>query len=237
VTGPGTLHWIRPEDPPDAFPDPRRALRDPDGLLAVGGDLAPERLLAAYARGIFPWFEAGQPILWWSPDPRAVLRPDELRVSASLRKTLRRGHFLVTFDEAFAAVVAACAAPRARQRGTWLTPDMQAAYMRLHEDRFAHSVEVWREGQLAGGLYGVALGRAFFGESMFSRERDASKVALVHLVAEARRRGIELIDCQVHTPHLASLGSRTLPRARFLDLVQRLIGGAQPASWRCDAIA
>lgn len=237
MTGPGTLHWIRPEDPPYAFPDPRRALRDPDGLLAVGGDLSSERLIAAYRRGIFPWFEAGQPILWWSPDPRAVLVPDELRISTSLRKTLRRGHFRVTFDEAFAAVVAACAEPRARQRGTWLTPEMQSAYTRLHAQGYAHSVEVWQEGDLAGGLYGVALGRAFFGESMFSRRRDASKVALVHLVEEARRRGIELIDCQVHTPHLSSLGSRTLPRERFLNLVQRLSEDAKPASWRCGAIA
>jgi leucyl/phenylalanyl-tRNA--protein transferase len=186
MTGPGALHWIRPDDPPDAFPDPQRALHEPDGLLAVGGDLSPERLLAAYRRGIFPWYEAGQPILWWSPDPRAVLLPDELKVSTSLRKALRSRDVEVTLDRAFADVISGCAAPRPRQRGTWLTPDMQRAYARLHELGYAHSVEVWEDGTLAGGLYGVALGRVFFGESMFSRLRDASKVALVHLVAETR---------------------------------------------------
>jgi leucyl/phenylalanyl-tRNA---protein transferase len=235
VTGPGALHWIRTDDPPDAFPDPRRALREPDGLLAVGGDLTPARLLAAYRRGIFPWYEAGQPILWWSPDPRAVLLPAELKVSASLRKTLRAGALRVTFDTAFARVMSGCAAPRPHQRGTWLTPQMQQAYARLHALGYAHSVETWHEGELAGGLYGVALGRVFFGESMYSARRDASKVALCHLVAAARTRGCELIDCQVHSAHLASLGSRTMPRHEFLEWIEHLSRDAQPQSWR-DAV-
>jgi len=233
MTGPGALHWIRADDPPDAFPDPRRALREPDGLLAVGGDLAPERLLAAYRRGIFPWFEAGQPVLWWSPDPRAVLRPDELKVSASLRKSLRSTRLEITLDSAFDAVIRGCAQPRPRQRGTWLTDDMASAYERLHALGHAHSVEVWRDGGLVGGLYGVAIGRVFFGESMFSRVRDASKVALCHLVSEVRARGFELIDCQVHSPHLASLGARTLPRLEFLRLVERLCSDSvQCRPWR-----
>ena len=231
MRGPGALHWIRPDDPPDAFPDPQRALREPDGLLAVGGDLAPARLLAAYRRGIFPWYESGQPILWWSPDPRAILVPDELRISTSLRKTLRIHGLGVTLDSAFAAVVRGCAAPRARQRGTWLTQEMQAAYGRLHDMGYAHSIEVWDGDTLAGGLYGVALGRVFFGESMFSRVRDASKIALVRLASEARVRGIELIDCQVHSQHLASLGSRSMSRQEFLRLLERLCEDAHPASW------
>jgi leucyl/phenylalanyl-tRNA--protein transferase len=233
MKGPGALHWIRPDDPPDAFPDPRRALHEPDGLLAVGGDLSPARLLAAYERGIFPWYETGQPILWWSPDPRAVLVPGELKISTSLRKTLRAGRLHVTLDSAFAGVVGGCAGPRTHQRGTWLTPDMRHAYERLHEMGYAHSIEVWNEDEsaLAGGLYGVALGRVFFGESMFSRVRDASKVALVRLVDEARTRGFELIDCQVHSQHLASLGSRTMSRHEFLRLLDRLCDEAHPGSW------
>jgi leucyl/phenylalanyl-tRNA--protein transferase len=231
MKGPGALHWIRPGDPPDAFPDPQRALHEPDGLLAVGGDLEPARLLAAYRRGIFPWYEAGQPILWWSPDPRAVLLPDELRVSTSLRKTLRTGRLRVTLDVAFAEVVSACAAPRVHQRGTWLTAEMQHAYIRLHEMGYAHSVEAWSGDALAGGLYGVTLGRVFFGESMFSRLRDASKVALVRLVEEARARGIHLIDCQVQSHHLETLGSRTMSRQEFLRLLDRLCADAQPGSW------
>jgi leucyl/phenylalanyl-tRNA--protein transferase len=231
MRGPGALHWIRPDDAPDAFPDPRRALHEPDGLLAVGGDLAPVRLLAAYRRGIFPWYEAGQPILWWSPDPRAILVPDELRISTSLRKTLRAGHLRVTLDAAFADVVSGCAAPRAHQRGTWLTTEMQHAYVRLHEMGYAHSVEVWSGDVLAGGLYGIALGRVFFGESMFSQVRDASKVALVRLVDEARARGAELIDCQVQSRHLESLGSRTMSRQEFLRLLERLCDDAHPGSW------
>jgi leucyl/phenylalanyl-tRNA--protein transferase len=231
MTGPGALHWIRPDDPPDTFPDPQRALHEPDGLLAVGGDLGPERLLAAYRRGIFPWYEPGQPILWWSPDPRAVLLPDELKISGSLRKALRSGRIDVTFDRRFGEVIRGCAEPRPHQRGTWLTADMLSAYDRLHDLGHAHSVEVWRDDALVGGLYGVAIGRAFFGESMFSRQRDASKIALCHLVTEIRARAFELIDCQVHSAHLASLGCRTMPRRDFLSLLDRLCGDPQPGSW------
>ena len=231
MTGPGALHWIRPDDPPDAFPDPQRALHEPDGLLAVGGDLTPERLLAAYRRGIFPWYEAGQPILWWSPDPRAVLLPDDLHVSGSLRKALRSKDINVTFDRCFAQVIRGCAEPRPHQRGTWLTTEMLSAYERLHGLGHAHSVEVWDDGALAGGLYGVAIGRVFFGESMFSRRRDASKVALCHLVKEISVRGFELIDCQVHSAHLSSLGCRTMPRRQFLSLLGRLCSDPQPCSW------
>src|SRR5579872_5132638 len=177
------LAWIRPEDAPDRFPDAGTALRDPDGLLAVGGDLSAPRLLYAYRHGIFPWYHGDQPILWWSPDPRAVLFTDEFHLSASLRKRLRHGGFRLSFDTAFEQVVAACAAPRPNQPegGTWITPEMQAAYTRLQEMGYAHSVEVWMDGELAGGLYGIAMGTVFFGESMFSRRRDASKIALACL--------------------------------------------------------
>jgi leucyl/phenylalanyl-tRNA--protein transferase len=197
------------------FPDPRAA--DADGLLAYGGDLAAERLLAAYAQGIFPWYEA-DPILWFSPDPRMVLRPADLRVTRSLRKTLARGRFEVKFDSDFAAVVRACAAiPRPGQEGTWITPDMIAAYCRLHELGFAHSCEAWQDGELVGGAYGVSLGAAFFGESMFASRPDASKVAFVHLVRQLEAWDFSFLDCQVHTEHLASFGALMWQRDRFLD--------------------
>lgn len=226
---------LRPGDPPDAFPDPALAAVRPNGLLAVGGDLAPARLLAAYARGIFPWYEAGQPILWWSPDPRAILLPGRLHVSRSLRRTLRRNRFRVSVDLAFGEVIAACADTR-RSSGTWITNDMQAAYRRLHELGHAHAIEVWQDSELVGGVYGVVLGRVFFGESMFSLATDASKVALVRLAHLARSHGLELIDCQVPNPHLASLGSELMPRREFLERLQRLTPEAGPCrSWRHDA--
>jgi len=203
--------------PTAPFPDPALAETEPNGLLAVGGDLSPQRLRNAYRLGIFPWFSAGQPILWWSPDPRLVLFPDRLRISRSLRKTLRRGAFTVSLDRAFGAVIRACAAPRADADGTWIVPEMARAYQRLHSLGLAHSAEVWRDGELVGGLYGVAIGRAFFGESMFSRASDASKVALAHLVRCSAAWGFALIDCQVYTPHLASLGAVEIPRAEFLQ--------------------
>lgn len=202
------------------FPDPATAETDPDGLLAVGGDLSPQRLVNAYRQGIFPWYSPGQPILWWSPDPRMVLFPDELHVSRSLRKVLRQGRFEVTFDRAFEAVIQCCAAPRGPGEGTWLTPEMIRAYIRLHEQGIAHSVESWLEGELVGGLYGIQLGSLFFGESMFSRASNASKVAFVQLVQSLQALGCPLVDCQVHTPHLESLGATMIPRARFLELVQ-----------------
>ncbi len=198
-----------------AFPHPEDS--DPSGLLAIGGDLLPARLLLAYASGIFPWYSDGQPILWHSPDPRAVLLPSALHVSRSLRKSLRRGRFEVRLDTAFDGVVAHCArVPRGLGEGTWITREMRAAYGRLHDEGFAHSAETWAEGRLVGGLYGVSLGSAFFGESMFALETDASKVAFVVLVRQLERWGFQLVDCQMETPHLARFGAEPWPRARFL---------------------
>jgi len=211
------IPWLRGNAP---FPPVEKALKSPNGLLCAGGDLSPERLVDAYSRGIFPWFSEGDPILWWSPDPRMVLFPEELKVSRSLRKKVERGVFETRFDTAFDDVIANCAAPRAGQSGTWIVPEMVAAYTALHELGFAHSVESWRDGELAGGLYGVWLGRVFFGESMFSREPDASKVALVRLVERLRAQGCELIDCQQATAHLASLGAREIRRKEFARRVQ-----------------
>ena len=219
-----TITWLSPQDDPEWFPPLEQSLDDPPGLLAAGGDLAPPRLLAAYRRGIFPWYSPGQPVLWWSPDPRAVLFPDEFRCSRSLRKTLRNGGFSVTIDEEFAAIVDACAAPRPHSAGTWITSEMRAAYLALYRLGFAHSVEVRNAGKLAGGLYGVRLGSVFFGESMFSRERDGSKVALAHLVEVCRRHHIEVIDCQLSSAHLESLGARIIPRMQFQALLAKHIG-------------
>jgi len=216
------------------FPDPSES--ESDGLLAVGGDLSPERLLTAYASGIFPWYSEGQPVLWYSPDPRAVLRPAELRLSRSLRKTLRRGRFEVRLDTAFEAVVRACAqAPRRGVPGTWITRDMQAAYARLHALGFAHSAEAWAGEQLVGGLYGVSLGAAFFGESMFSLQADASKVALTLLVRQLERWGFDFVDCQIPSPHLARLGVARWPRARFLEALADALGRpTRTGRWRLD---
>lgn len=223
-------------DPDEPFPPVDCALRDPNGLLAAGADLSPARLIDAYARGIFPWFGDDDPLLWWSPDPRMVLKIDELRVSRSLRRVIRSGRFVVTLDTAFAEVMAGCAQPRREQDGTWITAEMTEAYERLALLGFAHSVEAWADGVLAGGLYGVAVGRMFFGESMFTRISDASKVAFVHLVRQLERWDIPLIDCQMSTPHLASLGAREVPRAEFLREVERLVRQpGVPAPWRFDA--
>lgn len=201
------------------FPRPDRA--DPSGLLAVGGDLSVDRLVKAYEQGIFPWYVAGQPILWWSPDPRCVLETTALHVSRSLRNRLRKNGFEIRFDTAFADVVQACAAtPRRDQDGTWITEEMDAAYNQLHEHGYAHSVETWADDRLVGGLYGVFLGRVFFGESMFSRMPDASKAAMVALVDFLRKREVELIDCQVTSEHLLTLGAREIPRAEFLRRVE-----------------
>lgn len=217
----GVIPLLGPHDP---FPPVSKALRSPNGLLCAGADLSPARLLDAYSRGIFPWFSEGEPILWWSPHPRMVLFPAELKVSRSLRKAVAKGIFETRFDTAFAEVMRACAEPRDGQAGTWIVPDMVAAYTRLHELGFAHSVESWRDGRLAGGLYGILLGRVFFGESMFSRETDASKVALVKLVARLEALGVGLVDCQQATRHLASLGAREIPRREF---AQRLAESIQ----------
>jgi leucyl/phenylalanyl-tRNA--protein transferase len=200
------------------FPPVEHAAKN--GLLAVGGDLSPERLLAAYREGIFPWYGDGDPILWWSPDPRFVLLPDELRISRSMRQFLKKGILRITFDQAFREVIAACRKPRPGQDGSWITPEIRKAYGVLHDLGFAHSVEVWREGELVGGLYGVSLGRAFFGESMFSAIPNASKTALIALVPRLKERGFDLIDCQVETAHLAGLGARPIPRREFCVLLK-----------------
>jgi leucyl/phenylalanyl-tRNA--protein transferase len=204
------------------FPPPERAPRD--GPLAVGGDLRPERLLLAYSLGIFPWYSEGQPIMWHSPDPRMVLLSGRLRVPRSLRREARKGRFRLTLDTAFSAVVTGCArVPRPGQDGTWITPDMESAYAQLHRRGFAHSAEAWSGDELAGGLYGVSLGGAFFGESMFAREPDASKIAFVALVAQLERWGIGLVDCQVYTEHLARFGAEEWPRREFLAALRRAL--------------
>lgn len=229
------LRRILPEDPPTAFPDPARALREPDGLLAVGGDLSPARLLYAYAHGIFPWYDAGLPILWWSPDPRALFLPDTLHVSHSLKKRMRRGGYELRLDTAFAEVMRACAGPRPQYPGggTWLNAEMQAAYQELHRLGHAHSAELWIDGELQGGLYGVALGRVFFGESMFSHATDASKLVLIELMQRLEGWGYACMDCQVQSEHLQSMGSVPVPRKDFLELLAVLC--EQPVStqaWR-----
>jgi leucyl/phenylalanyl-tRNA---protein transferase len=196
-------------------------LAEPEGLLAIGGDLEPGRLLAAYRQGIFPWYEAGGPILWWSPDPRLVLFPDELRISKRLRRTIAQGRFETRYDTAFARVIRACAEVcRAHEEGTWITPEMQRAYIRLHELGHAHCMETWLDGRLVGGIYGVRVGRCFCGESMFHYETDASKVALAALVDRLRSDGVELIDCQVSSEHLLRLGAREISRKRFLTYLE-----------------
>jgi len=217
-----------------AFPDP--SLAEPDGLLAVGGDLSPERLVAAYALGIFPWFSEGTPILWWSPDPRLVLLPAELHVPRSLARTLRRGTFTFTADRAFEEVMRRCSGtPRPGQDGTWITGDMVEAYVRLHALGLAHSFEAWEDGELAGGLYGVSLGAAFFGESMFSARADASKAAFVRSVGWLAARGVELVDCQVRTEHLVRFGARELPRPEFLErLASALARPTLRGPWTLD---
>ena len=219
----------------DDFPPVARALSEPNGLLAAGADLSVPRLVQAYRRGIFPWYSEDQPILWWSPDPRMVLYPAELKISRSLGKRLRQRHYTVTADAAFADVIRACAQPRADGAGTWITPEMASAYEALHRAGHAHSVETWMAGELAGGLYGVALGRAFFGESMFARRPDASKIAFAHLVRQIHRWGYGIIDCQMATAHLARFGAREIPRVEFLRKLGELVNYPQAAGgWRLD---
>jgi len=215
------------------FPPVTTALTEPNGLLAAGGSLEPHWLLAAYRQGIFPWFSEGEPILWWSPDPRMVLRPGHIKVSRSLRKTLRQERFDVRIDSDFAAVIHACGQTRALTAGTWITPHMERAYGRLHELGYAHSVETWLDGKLVGGLYGIALDRAFFGESMFSLVTDASKVALVRLGELLEPRGFGVIDCQMTTAHLRSMGGVEIPRAQFAEELNRLVTTTPaPQDWR-----
>ena len=227
--------WLDPHNPECRFPDVSRALTEPNGLLAVGGNLAAENLLKAYQQGIFPWYSADQPILWWSPDPRSVLFPKQLRISLSLGKTIGRNMFNVTLDTSFEQVIEACAVSRPQSSGTWITQEIKDAYCQLHELGYAHSVEAWIDGALAGGLYGVAVGRIFFGESMFYRQRDASKVAFVRLVRQLETWGYTLIDCQIASRHLANMGAREISRQEFCSILAsdcKLKG--QPAPWRFD---
>jgi leucyl/phenylalanyl-tRNA--protein transferase len=217
------LPHLSPTDSPAALPDPALALDVPNGLLAAGGALTPDWLLGAYRRGIFPWFSEEDPILWWSPDPRAVFDPETFRPSRSLRQSLRNRGYETRINTAFAAVIRGCAAPRREDSGTWITPKMVAAYERLHELGHAHSVETWCDGALAGGLYGLRIGGLFCGESMYAEARDASKVALVRLLTTAAQVGIRLVDCQLPNPHLLSLGAETVPRAVFLDRMRPLV--------------
>ena len=214
------IPWLRANDP---FPPVSQALVEPNGLLAAGGDLSLARLTQAYRHGIFPWYSAGQPLLWWSPDPRMVLVPSEFRITRSLRKRLRRRDYEIRVDTCFEHVMAACAAPRRGQAGTWITTEMVGAYAALHRCGMAHSVETWIDGELAGGLYGVALGAMFFGESMFTRATDASKLALAHLTRQLERWNFGMIDCQMATEHLASLGARSIPRTDFMRKLEELV--------------
>ncbi len=229
---PSLIALLRHDNP---FPPVEQALREPNGLLAAGGDLSPQRLLDAYRHGIFPWFSEDDPILWWSPDPRMVLFPEEIKLSRSLRRTLRNKPYEIRVDSAFEAVMRACAEPRDGQPGTWISEEMIAAYTALHRAGIAHSIETWMEGKLAGGLYGVGIGRMFYGESMFSRRTDASKIAFAHLVRQLERWDFGMIDCQMYTAHLASLGAREIPRSEFVSRLQDLIHYPDIRSpWRFD---
>jgi leucyl/phenylalanyl-tRNA--protein transferase len=226
------LTVLDPKKPGQDFPPLYKAFREPDGLLAIGGCLSKKRLLNAYRHGIFPWYNPGESILWWSPDPRLLLFPDNLIISRSLRKTLRKNIFSVTFDQSFKEVIAACAEPRENSAGTWITEDIKQAYNTLHKSGFAHSAEAWLDGELVGGLYGVALGRVFFGESMFHTRTDASKVVFATLVEQLKAWDFQLIDCQVHTKHLASLGAVNCDRSYFVKLLNQYTNTpAHPLAW------
>jgi len=227
------LTVLDPKNPEQDFPQPSKALREPDGLLAIGGCLSINRLLNAYRHGIFPWYNPGEPILWWSPNPRLVLFPNKLIVSRSLSKTLRKNSFSVTFDQAFSAVIAACAESRKEGAGTWITADINQAYNELHRLGIAHSAEAWLNGNLVGGLYGVAMGRVFFGESMFHTRTDASKVAFVSLVEQLKAWDYQLIDCQVHTNHLTNFGAEEINRSYFAQLLDQYCDTpANKSAWR-----
>jgi len=218
------------------FPDPETALREPDGLLAVGGDLSVERLLLAYRHGIFPWYNEGEPILWWSPDPRAVIFPGQLHISKSLQKTLNKKLFSITFDQAFVQVIEACRMPRPTRKqdpsasGTWITSAMKHAYSALHQAGYAHSIECWKDHKLVGGMYGIILGKCFFGESMFSNETNASKVVMVELDRFLQNNDFKLLDCQVRSAHTKSMGAVEIPRSQFLTLLDRYANRDHPAT-------
>lgn len=235
MDNPIRLHWLDPRDPQQPFPPAHQAMRDPNGLLAIGGDLSVARLIRAYSAGIFPWYNPDEPILWWSPDPRAVLVPESLKVSRSLSRSIRREDYAVTLDLAFARVLLECSGARARGRGTWLGPEMREAYEELHACGYAHSVEVWRAGELVGGLYGVSLGRVYFGESMFSRADDASKIGLYWLCQQLQAWEFPLIDCQVGSAHLKSLGAQDVSRERFINLLRVAVDlPPRTGRWRFD---
>lgn len=232
------VFWLHADDPPDRFPPSNAALAEPDGLLAAGGDLRPERLLAAYRQGIFPWSEAGQPLLWWTPNPRCVFLPGDFRVSRRLRQEIRSTTAEIRINTAFDEVIRQCAAPRRSGQGTWITPDMDAAYRVLHALGWAHSIEVWLDNTLVGGLYGLAIGPVFFGESMYSRRPNSSKLALLYLAKRMQQGDLALLDCQVVSAHLQSLGARTLPRTEFRHRLDRLCEPVAPFDhWPDTAIA
>lgn len=222
------LFWVADNVIANDFPEVASALRDPDGLLAIGGDLSPDRLISAYRRGIFPWYSAGQPILWWSPDPRCVLEPGAIKISRSLAKTIKKGIYRLSFNQAFAKVIQACAEPRDSTSGTWITSAMSQAYLELHRTGHAVSVECWQDSELVGGLYGVVIGKVFFGESMFSHKPDASKVALAHLARTLNSLGFRLIDCQVYSTHLHSLGAIPMQRELFINILNNFCDSAAP---------
>lgn len=238
MENPIRLHWLDPRNPGQPFPPVHLAMRDPNGLLAIGGDLSQQRLLRAYAQGIFPWFNPDEPILWWCPNPRAILIPADLHVSRTLRRVIRREDYAVTLDQAFPDVLEACAAPRLRSHGTWLGDDMQRAYFDLHRNGHAHSLEVWRKGQLIGGIYGVALGRTFFGESMFSRADNGSKIAIYWLCQQLRAWNFDLLDCQITSAHLLRLGAAEVTRDEFLKALARSVTKPGfPGPWQFDIAA
>lgn len=224
------LHQLDPNWPDQPFPELEQALTEPDGLLAIGGCLSAQRLVNAYRKGIFPWYNPGEPILWWSPDPRLVLFPEQVKISHSLHKTLKKQLFEIHYDLAFEKVMQACAAPRSEQSGTWINQSMLNAYQDLHRLGIAHSIEAWQNGELVGGLYGLAIGQVFFGESMFHRRTDASKVAFIALTKQLHRWGFKLIDCQISSPHLISLGAETISRKQFASLLNQFC--YQPDAWQ-----
>jgi leucyl/phenylalanyl-tRNA--protein transferase len=223
------IPWL--DDTKDEFPDVSTALHDPDGLLAAGGDLSSERLISAYSNGIFPWFDDDQPILWWSPDPRSTLIPSNIHISKSLKKDIRKNNYTVTYNRAFSTVINHCAKLREDNEGTWITQEMHEAYCQLHEQGIAHSIEAWHKDTLIGGLYGINIGQVFFGESMFSLAKNGSKIALIALAKQLPLWNIDLIDCQVHNDHLASMGATKIPRAAFIEMLKPRIDGTNTATW------
>jgi len=224
-----TIIWLN--DDPSLFPKHENAFEEPNGLLAAGGDLTPQRLLNAYSLGIFPWYNPGEPILWWSPDPRSVVIPKEFEPSRSLRKSIKKMNLSVTSDTCFTRIMQECAKPREDQAGTWINPEMISSYTELHKSGYAHSIECWQGNELVGGLYGISIGRAFFGESMFSRVSNASKIAFASLCRYLSDQNFEIIDCQVHNPHLANLGAREIPRHEFLSILKDAIVNPPKEEW------